>query len=165
MSGFRQRSRAGSIASLALAVCLCLGAGFIGALATTSSVTTWYQELVRPAWTPPDSVFGPVWTTLYVLMGIAAWLVWERRHEAQTRGPLLLFVLQLALNAVWSLVFFGLRRPGLALVEIALLWVAIAATLWSFARVRRSAAALLAPYLAWVTFAVALNAAIWSMNR
>lgn len=159
-----KRSFVGSTVSLVVAVAVCLGAGFVGALATASSVGTWYQTLAKPSWTPADSLFGPVWTALYVMMGVAAWLVWQRAGDGSARGPLLLFALQLLLNAGWSLLFFGLRSPGLALIEIVLLWLAIAATLWSFALMQRWAALLLAPYLAWVSFAVALNLAIWRLN-
>ena len=125
---------------------------------------SWYPSLAKPAWTPPDWLFGPVWTLLYLMMGLAAWLVWRQAEAGRARRPLLLYALQLLLNTCWSLLFFGLRSPGLALLEILLLWLAIAATLWAFARVRGWAAALLAPYLAWVSFAVALNFAIWRMN-
>ena len=162
--GTIDRKPVASILGLVAAQALSLGAGLIGGLATASSVTTWYPALAKPAWTPPGWLFGPVWTLLYVMMGIAAWLVWHRAEEGRARCPLLLFVLQLLLNACWSFLFFGLRSPGLALVDIALLWFAIAATLWAFARVQGWAALLLAPYLAWVSFAAALNLAIWRMN-
>ena len=158
------RKPVASILGLAVALTVSLGTGLVGGLATASSVTTWYTTLAKPAWTPPGWLFGPVWTLLYVLMGIAAWLVWRRAEEGRARCPLLLFALQLLLNAGWSFLFFGLRSPGLALIEILLLWIAIAATLWAFARVRGGAARLLVPYLAWVSFAAALNLAIWRMN-
>jgi len=164
MNGTESRGPLGSFLGLVVAVAVCLGAGFIGAMATASSVGTWYPSLVKPSWNPPDAVFGPVWTVLYIAMGVAAWLVWRRRGAGRVGGPLLLFILQLVLNAGWSLLFFGLRSPGLALIEIVLLWLAIAATLWSFARVQRWAALLMAPYLAWVTFAAALNLQIWRLN-
>ena len=153
-----------SALGLAVSLALSLGAGLVGGLATASSVKSWYPSLAKPAWTPPDWLFGPVWTLLYLMMGLAAWLVWRQAEAGRARRPLLLYALQLLLNTCWSLLFFGLRSPGLALLEILLLWLAIAATLWAFARVRGWAAALLAPYLAWVSFAVALNFAIWRMN-
>ena len=162
--GAIERKTVESILGLAVALTLTLGIGLAGGLATASSVGTWYVTLEKPSWTPPDGLFGPVWTALYIMMGIAAWLVWRRADEGRASLPLLLFALQLLLNAGWSLLFFGFRSPGLALADIALLWLAIAATLWAFARVRGWAALLLAPYLAWVSFAAALNLAIWRMN-
>jgi tryptophan-rich sensory protein len=164
MTATTVRSRYASIAGLAVALGLSLGTGFVGSLATSTSVATWYPALEKPAWTPPGWLFGPVWTLLYVMMGIAAWLVWRQVNAGRATLPLLLFALQLLLNAGWSLLFFGLRSPGLALIEILLLWIAIAATLWAFARVQRRAALLLAPYLAWVSFAAALNLEIWRIN-
>jgi translocator protein len=124
----------------------------------------WYGTLARPAWAPPAWVFGPVWTVLYGLMAVAAWLVWRERGLAGARGALGLYAVQLALNAAWTPIFFGLRLPGLALLELGVLWVAIVATTVAFWRIRRVAAVLLLPYLAWVSFAAALNAAIVRMN-
>lgn len=123
----------------------------------------WYAALAKPRWTPPSWVFGPVWTLLYVLMGVAAWLVWDR-HRNAARVALNLFVLQLIVNAAWSWLFFGLRSPALAFAGIVLLWALILATVIAFRRLRPPAAALLLPYLAWVTFAAALNFAIWRLN-
>lgn len=162
--GAMERKIVESILGLVVALTLTLGIGLAGGLATASSVTTWYPALAKPAWTPPDWLFGPVWIVLYTMMGIAAWLVWLRAEEGRASFPLLLYALQLLLNAGWSLLFFGFRSPGLALADIALLWLAIAATLCAFARIRGWAALLLAPYLAWVSFAAALNLAIWLMN-
>jgi benzodiazapine receptor len=122
----------------------------------------WYSALGKPAWTPPGWVFGPVWTLLYVTMGVAAWLVWAR---AGWGWPLLPFVVQLVLNGAWTWLFFGLRSPELALLDIVALWVMILVTLIVFWRVHPVAGGLLLPYLAWVTFAGALNAAIWHLNR
>ncbi|MGL5017817.1 MAG: TspO/MBR family protein [Luteolibacter sp.] len=124
----------------------------------------WYAEINKPAWNPPAWIFGPAWTFLYITMAVAAWLVWcEGGWRAQGRA-LGLFVLQWSLNALWTPLFFGLHRPGLALIEILALWLAILATLIAFWRVRRAAGVLLLPYLAWVTFATALNFTIWRMN-
>jgi translocator protein len=152
--------------ALAVRVGLSLLAGVVGGLATRSSVSTWYPTLQKPAFNPPPWVFGPVWTTLYVLMGVAAWLAWRAagRGPARERGQRLFWV-QLALNVLWSFLFFGLRSPPLALVEILLLWAAIFATLRAFWRVRPLAGALLLPYLAWVSFATLLNASIAWLNR
>lgn len=124
----------------------------------------WYAGINKPTWNPPAWIFGPAWTFLYVTMSVAAWLVW-REGGWRTQGRALgLFVLQWALNALWTPLFFGLHRPGLALIDIVALWVAILATLIAFWRVRRVAGILLLPYLAWVTFATALNFTIWRMN-
>lgn len=156
--------RGAVILALVISVGLSLATGFVGALATASSVDSWYQSLTKPPWTPPDVLFGPVWTVLYILMGVAAWLVWKRAGNRMIHRPLAVYALQLILNACWSFIFFGLRNPGAALIEIFFLWAAIVANVACFARVDRRAAWLLAPYLAWVSFAVALNFAIWWLN-
>ncbi len=150
---------------LALATCLatCFAAAAVGSVATSSSVGGWYRTLVKPPWTPPDWVFGPVWTLLYAAMGVAAWLVWRSTTAVRGRA-LALFGVQLALNAAWSWWFFGLRRIDWALVEILALWVAIALTIAAFARARPAAAWLMVPYLAWVSFAAVLNAALLRLN-
>ncbi|HET9641370.1 MAG TPA: TspO/MBR family protein [Candidatus Paceibacterota bacterium] len=154
------------IFKLIAAVALSELAGVIGALFTTPAIGTWYATLARPDFSPPSFVFAPVWTTLYALMGIAAFLVWQKRDAAPLarRNAVILFFIQLVLNTLWSILFFGLHNPGLAFAEIALLWLAIAATINAFARVSRTAAWLLAPYLLWVTFASYLNYAIWTLN-
>lgn len=123
----------------------------------------WYDGLDKPPWNPPSWLFGPVWTALYASMGVAAWLVWREAGRAATVAWTL-FGVQLALNAAWSPAFFGAEDPGLALAVIVAMWLAIAGTIWAFSRHHRGAAALLSPYLAWVTFATALNAAIWQLN-
>ena len=124
----------------------------------------WYAALVKPAWNPPGWVFGPVWTTLYLLMGTAAWLVWRRGGWGAQRRPLSWFAAQLALNALWTPLFFGFHRIDLALLEIVVLWAAIVATIVAFARTSRAAAWLLAPYLAWVSFATFLTFTLWRLN-
>ncbi|MEX1113574.1 MAG: TspO/MBR family protein [Patescibacteria group bacterium] len=123
-----------------------------------------YSGLVRPDWAPQGSIFGPVWTVLYVLMGIAAWLVWREGGFRAARAALTLFLVQLALNALWSWLFFGWHRGALAFAEVLLLWAFIAATLIAFWRIRPLAGALLVPYLLWVTFAAALNYSVWRLN-
>lgn len=123
-----------------------------------------YRQLARPGWAPPPWLFGPVWSVLYLLMGIAAWLVWRERGFRGARVALTLFVVQLAANALWTWLFFAWRRGALAFGEILLLWVLIAATIVAFWRVRRLAGALLVPYLLWVSFATALTWAVWRMN-
>ena len=144
-------------------IVICLGVGSLGGVITSTSVDNWYQELQRPGWTPPDWLFGPVWTSLFLIMGCSIWLTHAspRFHKRALK----LFCLQLFLNLLWSLFFFGLRSPGLALFEIAFLWVAILATIVTFFRIHRGAALLLTPYLAWVSFAACLNAAFWWLNR
>lgn len=123
-----------------------------------------YQQLARPGWAPPPWLFGPVWSVLYLLMGIAAWLVWRERGFRGPRTALTLFVVQLAANALWTWLFFAWRRGALAFSEILLLWVLIAATIVAFWRIRPLAGALLVPYLLWVSFAAALTLAVWRMN-
>ena len=151
--------------ALAIAIALPLAVGGLSSLATTSSIPTWYRQLNKPPWTPPGWLFGPVWTLLYVSMGVAAWLVWRRgTKEAGVPGALGLFALQIALNGVWTVIFFGLRAPGWALAEIVVLWAAIVATTVQFYRLRPAAGLLLVPYLLWVSFAVVLNAAIRRLN-
>ena len=124
----------------------------------------WYAQLAKPGITPPAWVFGPVWTALYAMMAVAAWLVWKQRGFAGASLALTLFIVQLALNALWSWIFFGLHNPGLALAEIQLLWLAVLATLLAFRRHHKTAGLLLLPYLIWVTFAVVLNFLIRQMN-
>jgi len=124
----------------------------------------WYAELAKPAWNPPSWIFGPMWTFLYVVMGVAAWMVWLRAGWTRGRAALAVFVLQLILNFTWSWLFFGVHRMGWALVEIVVLWLTILLTAILFARRSVTAAALLVPYLMWVAFATALNAALWHLN-
>ncbi|MDQ1560535.1 MAG: translocator protein [Pyrinomonadaceae bacterium] len=150
---------------LACAVAACFAAAGIGSLYTTPAIPTWYASLQKPAWTPPAWLFGPVWTLLYLAMAIAVWLVWRERGFAAASLAITLFAVQLVLNALWSIVFFGWRRPDLALVEIFFLWAAIFATMLSFWRVLHAAGWLMWPYLMWVTFAGFLNLAIWRLNR
>lgn len=140
-------------------------AAAIGGLATARGVVEWYPNLAKPSWTPPSWLFGPVWTALYAMMGVAAWLVWRAAGSFRpARRELALWGIQLTLNAHWSIAFFGMRAPGAALVNIVLLWLAILATIVVFARRSAIAAGLMVPYLLWVTFATALNAAIWRLN-
>lgn len=142
-----------------------LAVGALGAAVTGTSVSTWYPMLRKPAFNPPGAVFGPVWTALYILMAVAAWRVWRRRPTGGSRRlPLGLWWGQLALNLGWSCLFFGLRNPGLALIELLFLWIAVAATLAAFWRRDRAAGLLFATYLAWVSFAALLNFEIWRLN-
>jgi benzodiazapine receptor len=140
-------------------------AGGIGSLFTASALDSWYVTLAKPALNPPAWVFGPVWTTLFVLMGIAAFLVWKKvPDDRRGRMALALFGLQLVLNVLWSVLFFGLRSPGAAFIEIVILWGAILATIVAFARVSKPAAWLLLPYILWVSFAGYLNYSIYILN-
>jgi tryptophan-rich sensory protein len=160
-----QRTLGHQITVLSLLVILCLGAGGIGAWATTSEIQTWYRTIDKPSWNPPDAVFGPVWTVLYLLMATAAWLVWRSGELSATRIALGWFAVQLVLNTLWSFLFFGMHQPGWAFAELLLLWLVIAATAAQFFSHSRPAGWLMMPYLAWVTFAGALNFAIWQLNR
>jgi tryptophan-rich sensory protein len=135
------------------------------AIAAPFPAPDWYRGLRKPRWSPPASVFGPVWSLLHALMGVSAWLVATGGCDAGRRAALAAFGIQLALNAAWTPIFFGLRRPGIALIEIGAMWMAIAATTILFLRQRLLAGVMLLPYLAWVSFASLLNAAIWRRNR
>jgi len=150
---------------LALAgwLALCAVAGSIGAIASLNA-PEFYASLARPYWAPPAGVFGPVWTLLYMVMGVAAWLIWRERGWSRARGALGLFVLQLGFNTLWSWLFFGWHRGALAFADIVVLLALIVATIIAFGRIRRLAAWLLAPYLAWVTFATLLNYSVWQLN-
>lgn len=139
-----------------------LAVGMIGGLATAPSIESWYRTIAKPDWTPPDWVFGPVWTILYIMMGVAAWLVWKTRDRVAP--AMALFGVQLALNLAWSLLFFGARSPGLAMIEVVFLWTSVLLTMLAFFGRQSTAGWLFVPYLAWVSFAAMLNFAIWSMN-
>jgi tryptophan-rich sensory protein len=151
-------------AALAIFLALSFAAAFIGGLFTSASVNGWYQTINKPTWTPPSWIFGPVWTLLYLSMALAAWLIWRRRDDANVTAALTLFVIQLALNAAWSAFFFGWQNPKLAFGDIVLLWSAILAAMIAFWRITAISGWLFAPYVLWVTFAAALNLAIWQMN-
>ena len=144
-----------------------LSVSFIAAAigsAASIQAGSFYTQLVRPSWAPPPDVFGPVWTALYALMGVAAWLVWRVGGFRAARTALTLFLVQLAVNAVWSWLFFRWHRGALAFADIILLWVLIVATLVAFWRIRPLAGALLIPYLLWVSFASSLNYSLWQLN-
>jgi tryptophan-rich sensory protein len=143
---------------------ICFAVAGVSGLWTASEVPGWYRTLSRPAIAPPDWVFGPAWTLLYALMAIAAWLVWESAPSLLRTGGLILFLVQLILNFAWSLIFFRQHAIGAALMEVVVLWVAIGVTTLVFSRVSPAAAWLMAPYLAWVTFAAVLNATFWRLN-
>ncbi|MGZ8995892.1 MAG: TspO/MBR family protein [Rhodospirillales bacterium] len=163
-AAMRPRSRRDALIGLAgfLATCFAV-AGAAGAI-TADSVATWYQTLNKPAFTPPDAVFAPVWTVLYAAMALAGWRVWRKVGFAGGRTALGLFAIQLLLNGAWSFLFFGAHLVGVALVEIVILWLVIAATTVAFWRIDRIAGLLFVPYLLWVGYATALNAGIWLAN-
>ncbi len=147
------------------AVAVTEGAGLIGSIFTVSAISTWYAALEKPVWNPPNWIFAPVWTALYFFMGIAVFLVWQRRNANKAvYAALVMFGVQLVLNVAWSYVFFGAHAPGFALAEIIALWFSIVGTIILFYKISRPAAALLFPYIAWVTFAAYLNYAIFVLN-
>lgn len=159
-----QRTRFISITVLVALLLLCLGVGQWGAAVTLEPVRSWYPTLIKPAWTPPDWAFPVAWTILFVLMAVAAWLVWRAAPLARLRLAGAAFLLQLVLNGLWSYLFFGLRSPAYGLIEIAILWLAILATILLFRPFSKTAAWLLLPYLLWVSYATALNFEIWRLN-
>ncbi|MBI4132567.1 MAG: tryptophan-rich sensory protein [Candidatus Sungbacteria bacterium] len=150
---------------LVIAVVVSELAGVIGSVFTVSAIPNWYAGLIKPAVNPPSWVFGPVWTTLYALMGVAAFLIWKKGFEQRdVKIALGIFGVQLVLNTVWSIIFFGLQSPGWALVDITLLWLAIVWTMVVFHKISKPAAYLLLPYILWVSFASYLNYVIWVLN-
>lgn len=151
------------IPQLILSISLCLGAGVFGSFFTVSSIPTWYATLNKPVFSPPNWVFGPAWTILYILMGISLYLVWTSKGKLK-QNAFNLFFAQLGLNVLWSIFFFGMKNPTLALVDIVALWIAIFLTIKSFYRINRLAGNLLIPYLLWVSFAAVLNLAIVMLN-
>lgn len=150
---------------LIIAIVIAELAGIIGTVFTAPSITGWYAGIVKPPLNPPSWIFGPVWTTLFALMGIAAFLVWKRGlHRLDVKIALGIFLGQLALNTLWSIIFFGMHSPGGALIEIIFLWCAILVTIIAFAKISKPAAWLLMPYILWVSFASYLNYMIWALN-
>jgi len=165
-SGTMLNMRIRDIWKLVVSIIACLAAGAVGSIFTRQAIPTWYATLEKPAFNPPDWLFAPVWTLLYLMMGVAAFLVWRKGLEnRQVRIALIVFLIQLVLNALWSVVFFGLESPLYGLIVIAALWVAILFTVLKFYRISLAASVLLWPYLLWVTFAAVLNVSIWLLNR
>jgi benzodiazapine receptor len=148
-------------------VVTCLAVGYFSGMVTRSSIATWYPTLIKPSFNPPNWVFAPVWSLLYMMMGVAAGLVWERMdsNKEVVKKALVLFAVQLGLNALWSYLFFGLMNPMLAGLEIIILWLMIYETYMQFAKINKIAGYLFLPYLLWVSFAAVLNASIWWLNR
>lgn len=149
--------------ALVVFLVVCLGIAAVAGLVTVANIPIWYAGLAKPSFTPPNAIFGPVWTLLYILIAISGWMVWRKIGFSPDR-PLVIYGLQLALNFAWSFIFFGAHLIGLAVIDILLLWLAIVWNIVMFWRVDRVAAALLVPYLAWVSFASALNIAVWRLN-
>jgi len=147
---------------LVAAVIICELAGIIGSVFTIQNIPGWYAYLNKPSFNPPNYLFGPVWTTLYLLMGIAVFLVWENKNR--TSKAVIVFFVQLALNACWTLIFFGLKSPGWAFVEIVALWIMIVWCIIEFEGISKTAAYLLIPYLLWVSYASVLTFSIWKLN-
>jgi len=155
------------ILRIMLVVTTCLVIGYLSGMVTRESITTWYPTLVKPSFNPPNWIFAPVWTALYIMIGVAGGMIWDRidTDEANVKKAFKFFIYQLALNALWSYLFFGLHNPLLALIEIILLWLIIFETYTQFKKIDKIAANLLLPYLAWVSFATLLNASIWWLNK
>ena len=145
----------------------CLVVGYLSGMVTRDSITTWYPTLVKPSFNPPNWIFAPVWTILYIMMGVAGGMVWNRIEQdaENVKKAFMFFIIQLALNAIWSLLFFYLHNPFLALIEIVLLWLMIFETYTQFKKIDKTAGILLIPYLAWVSFAMVLNGSVWWLNR
>jgi tryptophan-rich sensory protein len=152
---------------IVLVVFTCLTIGYLSGMVTRESITTWYPTLVKPVFNPPNWIFAPVWTVLYILMGVAGGMIWNRieTDEPAVKNAFQFFIIQLGLNALWSYLFFGLHNPLLALIEIVLLWLMIFETYNQFKKIDKTAGLLLLPYLGWVSFATVLNASIWWLNR
>lgn len=153
------------ISKLVVSILVCQLAGIIGSVFTAPAIPTWYAQLKKPIFTPPSWLFAPAWITLFFLMSISLYLIWSRGlDKKQVRNSLIIFAVQLILNILWSLLFFGLRSPLLGLIDIVLLWFAILATILNFYRISPKAAFLLIPYILWVSFAALLNFSIWQLN-
>jgi len=151
--------------SLMVFIILCFSAAALGSVFTHRSIKTWYPTIKKPSWNPPGKVFAPVWTVLYLMKAVAGWMVWERLPQKGFSVPMVLFFIQLVLNAIWSVVFFGLRSPGWAFLEVILLCVIIELTMINFWGVYWVAGVLFLTYLLWVSFAAFLNFTVWRLNR
>ena len=151
---------------VAIVVVICLVVGYVSGMVTRASITTWYPTLVKPSFNPPNWIFAPVWTSLYVMMGVAAGFIWNQTttQKAAVTKALHIFAIQLVLNALWSYLFFGLHNLMLATIEVVLLWLLIFETYTQFTKINKTAGYLLLPYLAWVSFASVLTASIWWLN-
>ena len=155
------------IIRIAVVLTTCLLVGYFSGMVTRDSITTWYPTLVKPSFNPPNWVFAPVWTILYIMMGVAGGMVWNRLEQdpENVKKAFTFFIIQLALNAAWSVIFFYFHNPFLALIEVILFWLLIFETRIQFKKIDKTAGLLFSPYLAWVSFATVLNASIWWLNR
>jgi translocator protein len=153
-----------NILKLIASVVISQAAGAIGSLFTVQNIPTWYAGLNKPSFNPPNYIFGPVWISLYFLMGIAFFLVWKKAETHNIRVPAALFIVQLVLNALWSILFFGMKNPALGFIEIIIMWIFIVLCILKFYPVSKTAAWLMIPYLLWVSFAAVLNFKIWMLN-
>lgn len=160
-----QRSTKVLVVGFFVAFVVCYSVAAIGGLATAEAVDTWYRDIAKPSWNPPNWVFAPAWSFLYFTMAVSSWLVWKADCVAVPRNALAWFGFHLMLNALWSLLFFGMKRFDLAMIEIVLLWISIVISMVLYYRFSKIATLLLIPYCLWVTFASCLNYAIWSLNR
>jgi len=161
----KKEIRTSDLLKFVVSIVICQLAGFVGAYFNTPAIPTWYNTLKKPYFTPPNSVFSPVWIALFFLMGISLYLVWRDPFKLQTKkSAIILFAIQLALNIFWSIIFFGLRAPFEAFIEIIVLWLAILLTIIVFFRVSKLAGVLMIPYLLWVSFAAVLNFFLWKLN-
>lgn len=151
---------------LVASIIFCQLAGFIGSLFTAPSIPTWYETLKKPSFTPPKWIFGPVWISLYILMGISLSIIWQRwQDNSKAKTAMAFFFVQLTLNILWSISFFGFKSTLAGLIDIALLWIAILLTIWHFFNISKIAGLLLFPYVLWVSFAAFLNFSLWIQNR
>lgn len=150
---------------LIVSIVICLSPGIIGSLFTTPAINSWYVQLEKPFFNPPNWIFGPTWTSLYILMGISLWLVWNKRlNDRFVKSSIIFFIIHLVFNATWSIIFFGFKDPGLALVNIIILLIMILMLIFLFYQINKQAAYLLIPYILWVSFATILNYNIWILN-
>ena len=157
--------KARSIVKLVISLVACQCAGLVGSIFTSPAIPTWYAALEKPPFSPPNWLFAPAWVTLYLLMGVAAFLVWRQGFSKEgVKSALVIFLVQLVINALWSVVFFGLKSPIAGVAVIVFLWIAILVTILKFFRLSVVAGSLLIPYILWVSFATALNIAIWMLN-
>jgi benzodiazapine receptor len=166
-TSYRGRNSRPNLPALAAFLVLTLCAGAVSALFSpgfSATAAHWYASLAKPTWLPPQNWFSPIWTTLYVLMAIAAWIIWRERYHRSRVAAISAFCIQLLLNALWAPVFFGLKNIDAGLFEIVALWLAVGWTIREFARVKPAAALVLVPYFLWVTFAAAINLAVWKLN-
>ncbi len=150
--------------ALIISIVIAQLAGLIGSIFTFSSIPTWYAGLVKPVFSPPNWLFGPAWILLYTLMGIAAYLIWKKRQIKGAKTSLWLYGIHLIFNVLWTVIFFGMKNPGLAFAEIIILWALILIVAMKFYKIKKSAGLLFIPYIAWVVFAAILNLAIWRLN-